>query len=150
MASPGRSILLTDSSQNGFSLLEVLLAVLILGLSLTVIFSSANKGVAVVSQARNYQISRGLLHELTLRDPLDLEEIEEGEFQGAFSHPEHGRVEWIRTVTLEGAEADRFYHLLTEISWGERSHPQRESIETYLHQPTAIRGGWVQEPLDEF
>lgn len=143
--------MLTDTSRRkGFSLLEVLLAVLILGLTLSVVFSSANQGLAVVTRARDYQISRGLLHELELREPLDLEEMEEGEFRGNFTHGEHGVVQWTRIVAVEGAEEDRFYRLRTEINWGGNDLPQAESVETYIHQPTAIRGGWVREPLDDF
>jgi type II secretory pathway component PulJ len=93
--------LLTDPSlRKRFSLLEVLLAVLILGLTLTVIFSSANQGLAVVTQARDYQISRGLLQELDLREPLDLEELEEGELRGSFTHKEHGTVQRTRSLSL--------------------------------------------------
>lgn len=142
--------MLTDSSpRNGFSLLEVLLAVLILGLALTVIFSAANKGLAVVSQAKDYQISRELLDELTLREPLDLEELEEGELRGTFSHPGVGLVRWTRVLLLEGAEEDRFYQMDTEIAWGGPEQPRTETLQTFIHQPTAVSGGWVQEPLDD-
>lgn len=143
--------MLTDlSPRNGFSLLEVLLAILILGLTLTVVFSSANQGLAVVTQAKSYQISRGLLQELDLREPLDLEELEEGELRGTFTHFEHGAVQWTRIVSQEGAEEDRFYRLSTEITWGGNDQEHTESVETFIHQPTAISGGWVQEPLDDF
>ncbi|MGA0332873.1 MAG: prepilin-type N-terminal cleavage/methylation domain-containing protein [Kiritimatiellia bacterium] len=142
---------MTDpSSQSAFSLLEVLLAVLVLGIALTVFFSAANQGLAVAGQAREYQISRGLLAELELREPLDLEELEEGELQGSFSHPEYGRVTWTRSVRLEGEEEDRFYRIKTEISRGDGQTGLRESTETFVHQPSAIRGGWVQEPFDDF
>ncbi|MDA3874325.1 MAG: hypothetical protein PF795_10265 [Kiritimatiellae bacterium] len=38
----------------------------------------------------------------------------------------------------------------TEITWGGNDQPRTESVETFIHQPTAIAGGWVQEPLDDF
>lgn len=136
--------------RDGFSLLEVLLAVLVLGISLSVFFSAANQGLAVVMQARDYQISREMLEELSLREPLDLEALEEGVTRGTFTNPEYGQVAWTRTVAIEGKEEDQFFRLTTEISRGEGQVAKRESVETFIHQPSAIRGGWVQEPLDDF
>ncbi len=130
--------------------MEVLLAVLILGLTLTVIFSSTNQGLAVVTQARDYQISRGLLSELDLREPLDLGDLGAGELRGSFTHSEHGRVQWTRVLAQEGAESDRFYRMSTDITWGGSDQVRTESVETFIHQPTAIHGGWVQEPFDDF
>ncbi len=143
--------MITDRNQrNGFTLIEVMLAVLILGMSLTIFFSTTSQGVAVAVQAREYQISREMLSELTLREPLDLEELEEGVIRGSFTHPEHGRVSWTRTVEIEGKEEDQFFRLTTEVSRGDGQGALHESIETFLHQPSAIRGGWVQEPFDEY
>lgn len=135
--------------QAGFSLLEVLLAVLVLGIALTVFFSAANQGIGVVSRAREYQISRGLLNELALREPLDLEELEAGEFRGDFTHPDYGRVTWTRILTEVGGEDDRFFHLRTEISRGSGLAGQQESMETFIHLPSALRGIWVKEPFDD-
>lgn len=134
----------------GFTLIEVMLAVLILGMSLTIFFSATSQGVAVVVQAREYQISKEMLDELSLREPLDLEELEEGVIRGSFTHPDYGRVAWIRTVEIEGKEEDQFYRLTTEVSRGDGQGTLRESVETFIHQPSAIRGGWVQEPFDAF
>lgn len=141
----------TDLSRNnGFSLLEVLLAVLVLGIALTVFFSAANQGLAVVAQAKEYQASRELLEELELREPLDLEDLDEGEIRGSFSHPEHGRVEWTRTLTLVGEEEDHFFRLKTEISRGDGQAGLRETTESFIHKPSAMKSGWVKEPFDEF
>lgn len=139
-----------DHPSNGFSLLEVLLAILVLGIALTVFFSAANQGVAATLQAREYQTSREMLEELELREPLDLEEFEEGITRGTFRHSVHGRVNWTRTVTIEGKEEDGFFRLTTKVSRGEDEAVQEESIETFLHLPSATKGGWVKEPFDEF
>ena len=138
------------NSRRGFSLLEVLLAVLVLGIALTVFFSAANQGVGVAMQATEYQISRGLLHELELREPLDLENLEEGVTRDSFTQPAYGRVEWTRALTLAGTEEDQFYRLKTEITRGSGRAGQQESIETFIHQPSALRGVWVQESFDDF
>ncbi|WFB37163.1 prepilin-type N-terminal cleavage/methylation domain-containing protein [Kiritimatiellota bacterium B12222] len=137
------------SLRSGFSLLEVLLAVLILGIALSVFFAAANQGVAVAIQAREYQISSDMLEELALREPIDVEAIEEGELSGHFSHPEHGSIEWTRTFEVVGREEDRFYKLTTQVARGNGLGGKSESFETFIHQPTALASDWVQEPFDE-
>lgn len=137
-------------ASRGFTLLEVMLAILILGLGLTVFYGAANEGVAVAVQAREYQISRQMLRELDLREPLDLEEVEEGVLTGAFTHPQYGRISWTRSLEAVGEEEDEFFRLTSEVSRGSGKGALRESVETFLHPPSAMRGGWIQEPLDEF
>ena len=87
---------------------------------------------------------------MELREPLDLENLEEGITRDSFSHPAYGRVEWTRALTLAGTEEDQFYRLKTEITRGSGRAGQHESIETFIHQPSALRGVWVQESFDDF
>lgn len=136
-------------SRRGFTLLEVLLAVLVLGVSLTVFFGAANQGLSLVTQAQTYADARTLLNRLRLVEPIDFDEFEEGETGGVFDGGDLGRVEWTRTVTLEGKEEDEFYRLETRIEWGQRTARHEESTETFLHLPTAKEGGWVKEPVEE-
>lgn len=126
----------------------MLLAVVILGLSLTVFFGAANQGLFVVSEARQYEISRTLMHRLSLVEPIDLEDLEEGVDSGGFRSKEHGNVDWTREVSIEGREEDGFFRIRTSIEWGDRGNRRRESIETFLHRPSAMQGGWVREPAE--
>ena len=137
-----------ETERAGFSLMEVMLAVLILGLSLTVFFSSASQGVDVVMRARGYQDGRELLDWVDLQEPLDLEKLEEGELRGGLSHPELGSFSWVRNVRMEGREEDRLFLIRTEVE-GEGERPVRESREVFVYQPVSLRRGWVQEPWDE-
>jgi len=131
----------------GFTLLEVLLAVLILGTTLTLFFSAANQGLDVVTDAWTYQKSRTFLQRLELEEPLDLDALEEGEDSGTLDGGEEGVIRWNRTIRLEGEEEDELFHIRTEVVWG-RNREYQESVETFLHRPTAIKGGWIQEPAD--
>ncbi len=131
----------------GFTLLEVLLAVVILGTSLTIFFTAAHQGLDVVIDARAYQQARTFLQQLELEEPLDLEDLDEGEDRGTLDGGDQGTVQWKRIVTYEGEEEDELFHIRTEIVWGQQGE-YSESVDTLLHKPTAMRGGWVQEPAD--
>jgi prepilin-type N-terminal cleavage/methylation domain-containing protein len=128
----------------GFSLLEVLLAILVLGLALVAFFGAVGEGVAVVTAAREYETARSLMHQVDVREPLDLEDLERGEFSGRFDG-EFRDYRWRRTVEPVGKEEDEFYRVETVIEWGDARNPGEERVETYLHAPSARREGWVKE-----
>jgi hypothetical protein len=128
--------------------MEVMLAVVILGMSMTVFFSAANQGVDVVVRARGYQDGRELLNLVELREPLDLEDFEEGVTRGRLDHPELGSFEWVRDVQVEGPEEDELFRIITSVE-GTGDRPARESKEEFLYLPVASRRGWVEEPWDE-
>ena len=129
----------------GFSLVEVLLAVLVLGISLMAFFAAVGQGTSLVADAREYEIARTLMNQVDLLEPLDLDDFQEGERSGSFGgdFPTH---RWRRIITLQGKEEDEFYHIETRIEWGSSQDPRVERVETYLHLPTARRGGWIKEP----
>lgn len=133
--------------RSGFTLIEVLLAVVLLGVSLTIFLDAANQSLAFIADARDYERARTYLHLVDLREPLDLENLEEGEERGSLNVDGRHRIAWSREITSVGHEEDKLFHIRTEVSWGE-NHTFRESLETYLHLPSAREGGWVQEPAD--
>jgi len=134
-----------SSSKTAFTLLEVLLAVVLLGASLTVFLNAASTSLAFIHEAKNYERARNYFHLLELREPLDLENLEEGRDSGNLDVDGPGRVTWTRIITQVGKEGDEFFLIRTEVGWGEGF---AESIETYLHKPTAMKDGWVEEPAE--
>ncbi len=132
-----------EGSREGFSLIEVLLAVLVLGLSLVAFFGALGDGVAIVASASQYETARTLMNRLELMEPLDLEDLDEGEDSGFFDG-EYRNFRWRRIITLEGKEEDELYRIETRIEWGDQRDPGVESVETFLHLPTARREGWVK------
>jgi len=128
----------------GFTLLEVLLAVLVLGLSLTAFFGAVGQGMAVVGAARGYEVSRSLMNQIDVLHPLNLDELEEGEDGGRFSG-EHSGYRWRRVITRAGTENDQFFHIETLVEWGDTRDGGAERIETYLHLPSARQHGWIRE-----
>ena len=140
-----------NSRRQGFSLIEVLLALIILGLSLTAFFSATSQGLAIATSARQYETARSLMNVVDLLHPMQLDEVEEGEESGTFED-EYSGYRWKRIITEAGKEEDMFFHIETRIEWGDARNPGAESIETYLHLPTARRDGWISDsasPSDE-
>ncbi|MCC5849530.1 MAG: prepilin-type N-terminal cleavage/methylation domain-containing protein [Verrucomicrobia bacterium] len=134
------------TAREGFSLIEVLLAVLVLGLSLVAFFGALGDGVAIVASASQYETARTLMNKLELMEPLDLEDLDEGEDSGHFDG-DFRNFRWRRTITLASKEEDELYRIETRIEWGDHRDPGVESVETYLHLPTARREGWVKDAV---
>lgn len=134
--------------RKGFSLLEVMLATVLLGMALTVFFSAATQGVSFTVKARDYQTYRTWLQELEIREPLDLENLEAGETSGSFQDDDSGTWFWRRTLTPV-VEDEEVYHLRTDV-WRQNAEPgSGESVETFIDPVGAMQAGWVQEPYDE-
>jgi general secretion pathway protein I len=83
-------------SNSGFTLLEVLIAVVILGSTLAVLLSSVNRNLILASDSKNLSIARMLaqnkMSEIELEGYPDLKE-EEGEFK------EYPEFKWYLSVT---------------------------------------------------
>ena len=80
------------------TLIEVLLAVVILGASLGALVEAASRALAVVRQARNYETARRMLGEVDAEHPLWLkDEIVPGQESGGFTGGPPGW-RWTRTV----------------------------------------------------
>ena len=136
--------------RKGFSLLEIMLAIVVLGIGLTVFFSAVNQGVFFAVTAQDYHMYRKIHNELNLLEPLDIEDLEEGDSSGSLRFRDSGTWRWQRVISAVEDEEDGLFHLRTQV-WREGDRPEDgESTETFIYQPDALAGGWIQEPYDEF
>jgi prepilin-type N-terminal cleavage/methylation domain-containing protein len=125
----------------GLTLVEVLLAIVILGIGLVVLIAAASRCIAVVRKVRNFETSRELLAQVELENPIQLEEdIEDANKSGSFSSPYSG-YSWGREVELIGNEEDALYLVSTTIRWAERGQNVAESFVTYVYAPDAKMKG---------
>lgn len=139
----------TFEVRRGFSLLEIMLAIVLLGIGLTVFFSAVNQGVLFAVTARDFHMYRQIHNELQLLEPLDIENLEEGVDSGSFQYLDSGTWRWQRELSTVGDEEDRLFHLRTQVWRQGDSAEDGESTETFIYQPDAQRGGWIEEPYDE-
>ncbi|MFH0954391.1 MAG: prepilin-type N-terminal cleavage/methylation domain-containing protein [Verrucomicrobiota bacterium] len=129
--------------RTGLTLVEVMLALAILGVGLSVLIATASKCLSVIRQSRNYETARHLIGRVELEHPLQLEEkIEEGTEEGSFTGNYPG-YRWSRAITLIGKEEDGLYSVLTRVLWSERGLSVGEQVETYLYKPEEKEGGTV-------
>ncbi|HRZ10854.1 MAG TPA: prepilin-type N-terminal cleavage/methylation domain-containing protein [Kiritimatiellia bacterium] len=130
----------------GLTLIEVMLAIAILGLGLVALITTISRCLGVVRQARNFQTARHLLARAELENALQLEEqIEEGAEEGGFDGaPSEYR--WSRTVERFGREEDGLFTVTWRVTWSEKGRASSEEVVTRLYAPEVKEGGSFTGP----
>jgi prepilin-type N-terminal cleavage/methylation domain-containing protein len=128
------------SSRAGLTLIEVMLALVILGTGLVALVTAAGRCISVARQAKNFETARELLARVEVEKPMQLEEeVEDIAGSGSFDDPSGFR--WTRTVEQEGFEEDGLWRVTTEINWTEDKSARREQVVTLIYWPEEKRGG---------
>lgn len=131
--------------RTGLTLIEVMLALAILGIGLTVLIATASTCLAVVKQSRHYESARHFLAlvELDFKNKLlELEsgqELEDG--SGSVTFPESDLYRGTWEVATEGEEEDGLKRLTFRVAWSERGANPYEEVTTYLYAPQDKKGG---------
>lgn len=121
--------------KRGLSLIEVLMAVVILGVGLTILIAGAGRCIAVVRKVRSLETTRELFGRVEAEHPIWVEEeIEDAAGSGSFTG-EYSQYQWRRTVEEVGEEEDGLWLVTTTISWSERGQNNSETVVTYVHWP---------------
>ncbi|NLB65692.1 MAG: prepilin-type N-terminal cleavage/methylation domain-containing protein [Lentisphaerae bacterium] len=109
-------------SRAGLTLIEVMLAVLILGTALVALVEGSSRALAVVRQARNYEQARRMLGRVEAENPLRLkDEITAGQESGSFRGGPSGW-SWVRIIEDFGAvDEDRegLFMVTTRVYWSQ-------------------------------
>ncbi|MBP1588624.1 MAG: prepilin-type N-terminal cleavage/methylation domain-containing protein [Kiritimatiellae bacterium] len=115
----------------GLTLLEVMVAVVILGTSMGGLVAMASRSLGIVRQAANYEMARRMLGRVDAEKPLWLEdEIQPGTTSGKFDGKEARENNWrwervieeVETTAESSAEenaAGGLFLLTTRVYWGE-------------------------------
>lgn len=113
----------------GLTLVEVLIAITILGVGIAVLVASTGRGLAVARKAKQFETARHLLAVVELEEPIeDLLELVDSEQSGEFEDPYHG-YRWTRSAELVETETDRtmeiddnsgLYMIKTRVYWTDR------------------------------
>ena len=131
------------------TLIEVMLAVAILGVSLGVLVEAASRALAVVRQARNYELARRMLGRVDAENPLRaLDEIVAGQTGGGF---DGGPAGWSWTRTLEDLGADDeqqegLFKMTTRVFWAQGERPSMEEAVQMLYVPKNRDGVFTLKP----
>lgn len=132
------------SSRRGLTLLEVMIAVIIIGFGFVSLLSASARCLKVVKQAREFETARTLMERLKKEDPLQLDEVD-GDEQQSGTFDEHRNYRWERELTAVGEESDQLYLVKTRVVWEADERKKKEEVVEYLHLPTAIKKKWIDE-----
>lgn len=120
------------------TLIEVLLAAVILSISAGVLLTAVSRGLAVVRRGRQFETARRLLHQAELEFPLDRADIYASEPGGSFEAPEGWS--WSREITAVDEERrPGLYEVRMQVRWSDRGAESFEETVTRHFLP-------VQEP----
>lgn len=116
--------------KTGLTLIEVMLAIVILGVGAGTLLVATARCMAVATKAKHYSTAHRLISRVNTENPLTRGEIEDGIESGSF---EDG-YNWEREI-LENENEDRegLYTVRTRISWSMRGRNAFEESTTYLY-----------------
>lgn len=119
----------------GLTLVEVILALMIIGTGLVALVAAVSRCLAVPRLAQNFDTARELLGQLEAEEPLQAEkDIEDAAGRGTFDSP-HANFSWERTVEQEGEdEDDGLWRVTTTISWTENNRTRNEQVVTFFYR----------------
>ena len=123
-----------EHTQRGFTLIEVLIASVILATGLTVILTAASRCLAVMRIARNYQTAQWTLslgqleYYVTPTNEIDDWEVSPVEYPNGLT--------FSREVEEEDEEdEDELYVVRTRVSWSDKGRESFEEVVQYIHAP---------------
>lgn len=119
----------------GLTLIEVMLAVAILGIGIAGMIMAGARCIGVARQAKNYQQAREALAQVEVEEPLALvEKMDDANDSGTLTAP-FEKFRWERVVEPIGLEEDYLYQVTTTISWTEEGWKGSEAVVTYVYRP---------------
>ncbi|WP_136065536.1 type IV pilus modification PilV family protein [Pontiella sulfatireligans] len=126
----------TSPSRKGLTLIEVLVAMLILSIGVTSMMVAMTRCLAVVRTARNREVARGLIRRVDIEHPIESVDMAELSESGDFEDVD-GYV-WMRDILMvDEEERPGLFFVTTRIQWSERGRDAFEEITTYKYAPDA-------------
>ena len=134
---------------SGMTLIEVMLAIVILGLALGALIEAASRALAVVRRARNYEQARHMLGLVEAEQPLWAEdEIEAGTQSGGFESGPEGW-SWERQLEDFGVDDEQkegLFRMTTRVYWSQGERRGMEETVQMLYVPENSEGVRTLKP----
>ncbi|QHI70455.1 type II secretion system protein [Tichowtungia aerotolerans] len=119
-------------SKTGMTLIEVMLAIVILGIGAGILLVAISRCMAVATKAQHYSRAHRLLFQVEAENPITRGEIDEGTESGTFDDG----YSWEREITESEDEGrEGLYTIRTRITWSTRGHNAFEEVQQYLYIP---------------
>lgn len=118
------------------TLIEVLIALVILSIGVSSMMVAMSRCLAVVRTARNREVARSLLREVDIEHPIKRRQMEETSESGDFEDTEG--YTWTRDILMvDEEERPGLFLVTTRVQWSERGRDSFEEITTYKYAPEA-------------
>ncbi len=125
-------------SRAGVTLIEVLLATVILSAGITTLVLAATRALAVARKAKEYETARRLIGQVDLEIPPNFEELEEDVETGDFDDP-YRDYSWEREITEMEEEELKMFIVRTAVFWSNKGQEKSEEVVTYIYGPAHPR-----------
>jgi prepilin-type N-terminal cleavage/methylation domain-containing protein len=125
---------LSNPWKRGLSLIEVMLAVVILGIGSGVLLLATARCLAIVTKSQHYSTAQRLILRIGAEHPLTRSEVDMGTKSGTF-HDEEG-YRWEREITEpESKDRKGLFTVRTRVSWSDRGRESFEEVTTWHFIP---------------
>jgi prepilin-type N-terminal cleavage/methylation domain-containing protein len=126
----------------GMTLIEVLLALTILGTGVVILVTGAARSLSIARRAQHYSAAQHLLALVDLELPiLTAGELAQAPESGTFEPP-YELYRWERTAEFYGPEQDQLFLVRTRVTWSDRGSETSEEVVTLVRDTeAAIRDG---------
>jgi Tfp pilus assembly protein PilV len=115
-------------------LIEVMLAVVILGIGSGVLLLATARCIAIISKSRHYSTAQRLILQVGAENPLTRVELNAGTQSGTFDDDAGYR--WEREITEpEDENRKGLYTVRTRVSWSDRGRASFEEAITWFYIP---------------
>lgn len=123
-----------SNSRRGLTLIEVLLAVAILGIGVGVLMLATARCLAVISQSRHYSTAQRLILQVGAENPLTRTDVKAGSKSGNFDEDEG--YTWEREISEPENESRKgLYTVRTRVTWSDRGRASFEEVVTWHFIP---------------
>ena len=120
----------------GLTLVEVLLALVILSIGVSSMMIAMGQALSVVRTARNREIAQNLLRRIDLDFPIEKIDYEERIESGEFDDP--AGYYWTREILIiDEEERPGLFLTRTRVEWIERGRDAFEEMQLYTYAPEA-------------
>ena len=122
------------TSKLGLTLIEVLIALVILSVGVSSMMVAMSRCLSVVRTARNREVARGLILRVDVENAIESADLAEMSDSGTFEDAEG--YEWFRDfLEVDPETRPGLFLITTRVQWSERGRNAFEEITVYKYAP---------------
>ncbi len=126
----------THPSKTGLTLIEVMLAMVILSIGASALLMAMSRCLSVVRTARSREVARELIARVDVENPIESVDMDESSESGTFEDMDGYR--WHRDIQIvDQEERPGLFLVTTRVQWAEHGRDAFEEITGYRYAPDA-------------